>query len=58
LLGFQPLTLWQLAQLAVVGICAAIFPVAVLPLWQLAQFVEALNKPWSGLDAVQLAVVL
>jgi hypothetical protein len=41
--GFQPTTLWQLKQLAVVGIWVLVLPVALLPLWQLAQLVAAVK---------------
>ena len=56
--GFQPLTLWQLTQFALVGMCVALLPVTLAPLWQLAQLVAALNRPWSGLAPFQLAVDL
>jgi len=58
LLGFHALTVWQLAQLPVVGRWLANLPVAALPLWQLLQLVDVLKSPWSGLVAAQLAVVL
>ena len=45
--GFQAVVLWQLTQFAVVGICAAVLPVAVLPLWQLEQLVELVKLLWS-----------
>ena len=35
-----------------------IFPVAPLPLWQLAHCVAEVNRLWSGLEALQLLVVL
>jgi hypothetical protein len=56
--GFQPLVLWQLAQFTAVGMCVPVLPVAALPLWQLEQLVAEVNAVWSGLDAVQLLVVL
>ncbi|MFH1819755.1 MAG: hypothetical protein ABIC92_17905 [Pseudomonadota bacterium] len=37
LAGVQALVLWQVSQDAVVGMCVLGLPVAVLPLWQLAQ---------------------
>jgi hypothetical protein len=43
--GFQVLVLWQLTQLAVVGMCAASLPAAALPLWQPEQLVAAVYKP-------------
>ena len=45
-------------QFEAVGIWFAVFPLAVVPLWQLAQFVEALKPPWSGLLAGSQADVL
>ena len=42
--GNQPLVLWQLVQLRVVGMWAAVLPVAELPLWQELQFVAGVNK--------------
>ena len=42
--GTQPLTLWQLAQLAApTGMWVEFLPVALLPLWQLEQLVAAVN---------------
>ena len=32
LVGFQPVTLWQLTQFTEVGMCAGVLPVAALPL--------------------------
>ena len=44
LVGFQLLVLWQLMQLvAATGMCVPDLPVAVLPLWQFAQFVADVN---------------
>jgi hypothetical protein len=41
--GVQPVTVWQLKQLAdPTGMCVADLPVVGLPLWQLAQWVLAL----------------
>jgi hypothetical protein len=56
--GFQPLVLWQLKQFPLVVMWAEVLPVAALPLWQLEQLVAEVNALWSGLDAVQLLVVL
>jgi hypothetical protein len=58
LVGFQPVTLWQLMQFTLVGMCAAVLPVAALPLWQLAQLVALVNRLWSGLEPSQVAVLL
>jgi hypothetical protein len=58
LVGFQPLVLWQLAQLTEVGMCEPVLPVAALPLWQLEQLVAAVNKLWSGLAPNQVLVDL
>jgi hypothetical protein len=44
LVGFHAVVLWQLTQLTVVGIWVASFPEADVPLWQLEQFVDALNR--------------
>jgi hypothetical protein len=43
LLGVQPVTLWQVPQVADVGMWVPLLPVAELPLWQLAQLVAAVN---------------
>lgn len=43
-LGFHPAVVWQLVQLRLVWMCVVDFPLALLPLWQLAQLV-ALVKP-------------
>jgi len=37
--GFQLVTVWQLMQLAVVGMWLPSLPAAALPLWQLAHCV-------------------
>ena len=58
LVGVQPVTLWQLPQLALVGMCWAFLGVAVLPLWQDAQLVAAVKVLWSTLAPAQLLVVL
>jgi hypothetical protein len=58
LVGLQLLTAWQLKQLIVVGMCAAGLPVAVLPLWQVVQFVAAENVLWSTAAPVQTLVDL
>jgi hypothetical protein len=58
LLGFQLAVVWQLMQLALVGMCVALLPVAELPLWQLEQLVDALNRLWSGLEPAQVLVDL
>jgi hypothetical protein len=50
LVGVHPagLTLWQEKQLVLpVGMWLAERPLAVVPLWQLVQFVDALNVLWS-----------
>jgi hypothetical protein len=44
LVGFQPVTLWQLTQLTAVGTCMPGLPVAALPLWQLEHTVAAVNR--------------
>ena len=44
MVGFQPVTLWQLTQFTLVGMCMPVLPVAALPLWQLEQLVPLLNK--------------
>ena len=41
--------MWQVVQLAVVATWLAVLPVAVVPLWQLAQLVAAVNMLWSTL---------
>lgn len=56
-LGFQPETLWQLTQFALVGRWDAGLPVAALPLWQLAQLVALVVVLWSNLAPVKLTVV-
>jgi len=38
--------------------CVPVLPVAALPLWQLMQLVAEVNKPWSGLELLQVAVDL
>lgn len=51
--GDQAATEWQLSQLVVVAMCEADRPVALVPLWQLAQF--PLTLAWlklAGLHAV------
>ena len=58
LLGFQDLVLWQLMQLAVVGICDPDLPVAEAPLWQLAQLVAEVKPLWSMPVAGNHALVL
>jgi hypothetical protein len=35
--GFQAPIVWQVSHTAAVGICVAGLPVAVVPLWQVAQ---------------------
>ena len=49
LVGFHPVVLWQLMQFALVGKCAAVLPVAELPLWQVTQLVAPVKPLWSGL---------
>lgn len=51
-----PVGLWQLKQLAVVGMWMLGLPVEVLPLWHELQLVAAVIDAWSTLPA-QLAVV-
>jgi len=51
--GFQLVTVWQLMQLAVVGMWLPNLPSAALPLWQLAHCVLLLKLPWSGLALLQ-----
>jgi hypothetical protein len=48
LVGFHPVTVWQLKQFtdALTGIWPLGLPEAVLP-WQLAQFVDEPNELWS-----------
>jgi hypothetical protein len=58
LVGRQALVLWQLTQLTEVGMCAGVFPVAELPLWQLVQLVAAVNRVWSGFELLHVAVDL
>jgi hypothetical protein len=58
LLGVQPVTLWQVPHVAVVGIWLGALPVAVDPLWQVAQLVATVNVLWSTFAPAQLAVVL
>jgi hypothetical protein len=59
LVGFQPVVAWQLMQfVAPTGIWAAGLPVALLPLWQLAQLVAAVKLLWSTLAVFQLLVLL
>ena len=43
-LGVHLVVLWQLMQLPLVGMCVADLPVADVPLWQLEQLVDALNR--------------
>ena len=45
-------------QLAVVGICDVLLPVALLPLWQLEQLVALVKVLWSALAPVQIVVDL
>jgi hypothetical protein len=45
-------------QLAAVGMCAAVLPAAVPPLWQLEQLVADVNPLWSMPDAGNQAEVL
>jgi hypothetical protein len=56
--GVQPVTRWQLAQLAAVGMCTAFLPVALVPLWQLVQVVAVVKVLWSTLAPLQVEVVL
>jgi hypothetical protein len=48
LLGLKAVTLWQLMQFRLVGMWLEVLPVAVDPLWQLAQLVAVVNRLWSG----------
>ena len=51
--------LWQLRQfVAPAAMCAVVLPVAVLPSWHPAQFVNALNVLWSVFAPAQVAVDL
>jgi hypothetical protein len=54
--GFQALVAWQVSHLLLVVMCPAFLPVAVVPLWQLAQFVvmPAWSNPVAGVQAVVL----
>ena len=58
LVGVQPcgLTLWQLKQLSVVGMCVPGLPLAVTP-WHCAQLVAAVKVLWST-DADDQVLVL
>ena len=56
--GFQAVVAWQLMQLAAVGMCAAVLPAAVPPLWQLEQLVAEVKPLWSMPDAGNQAEVL
>jgi hypothetical protein len=57
--GRHAVTLWQLVQLAApTGTWVADLAVAVLPLWQLVQSVDAVNMPWSTLDTDQFVADL
>ena len=59
LVGVQPLTVWQLAQLVLpTGMWLPDLPVALLPLWQLAQLVAVVKPLWSTLADDQLLVDL
>ena len=58
LVGFQPLTLWQLMQFTVVGRWLPVLPTAALPLWQVVQLVALVNRLWSGLPPDQVLVDL
>ena len=59
LVGVQPVTPWQLKQLVEpTGMWSAFLPVVGLPLWHDAQFVAALNVPWSTLADDQVLVLL
>jgi hypothetical protein len=50
--------LWQVEQLAEVETWVADFPVAAVPLWQLAQLVAAVNVLWLALVPLQVVVDL
>jgi hypothetical protein len=56
LVGFQPVTLWQLMQFTVVGRWLPVLPTAALPLWQVVQLVALVNRLWSGLPPDQVLV--
>ena len=59
MVGVQPVTLWQLKQLVLpTGMCVPDLPVAVPPLWQLAQLVAALKPLWSTFADDQVLVDL
>ena len=58
LAGVQPVkVLWQVMQLAAVGMCDPPLPVAVAPLWQLAQLVTDVNVLWSTFAPLQVVVL-
>ncbi len=48
---------WQLVQFSVVGMCAVVLPLALVP-WQLAQFVGKFSAAWLGLSTAQDTVDL
>ena len=58
LVGFQPVTLWQLMQFTVVGRWLPVLPTAALPLWHVVQLVALVNRLWSGLPPDQVLVDL
>ena len=54
--GVQALVLWQVSHACVVGIWIAGLPVAVLPLWQVAQ-VPGATPPWLKAAGFQATVL-
>ena len=50
--GFHSVVVWQAMQLvAPTGTCVGALPVALLPLWQVVQFVAAVKVLWSTFAA-------
>ncbi|MFH1819754.1 MAG: hypothetical protein ABIK08_08880 [Pseudomonadota bacterium] len=56
LAGTQAAVLWQLSQAAVVGICVVGLPLAMLPLWQVAQVPGAIPL-WLKVAGFQATVL-
>jgi hypothetical protein len=53
--GFQAPVLWQVSHEAVVGICVAGLPAAVVPLWQVVQ-VPGVTPAWLKVAGFQAVV--
>ena len=53
--GVQPVVRWQLSQEAVVEICLAVLPEALLPLWQVAQL-PTVTVLWLNVAGSQAVV--